>query len=289
MKSLSAALLLSVLPVAAFATPTPFVIDKDHKGQLTIEQFEGSNSDGGRFEVLLPSGKTQELGGFEFIDDGKNPGASFTDFNFDGYNDIAIDVPVGMVNFETFIYLWQPEAGQFKALKPNNPGACGQFSDVTLDEKNKTIISSCRGGPVWYSDKFKYDDQGKLYLASDMELNMGVAPDHDISTFAFFERYYDPQGKKISQQAIGIEGEPYVYTVKNEKLRLYNAPNKAQKSAMYLVKGDQVAIVDLTVLENTDKTWVKIKYASKKRGDIYKWVAADETEHSAPQESAVFR
>jgi hypothetical protein len=71
------------------------------------------------------------------------------DYNFDGYDDVAFSIPdAGMGVYQTFsIFLYDSR------LK-----AC----DVTLDSKNKLLLTSCRGAANWWKDVYRFSKGNKL-------------------------------------------------------------------------------------------------------------------------------
>ncbi|WP_406827125.1 XAC2610-related protein [Pedobacter sp. KACC 23697] len=85
---------------------------------------------------------------------------TIADYNFDGFDDVAFSIPdAGMGVYRTFtIYLYNPVSKRFDLLaEPNDPRAkCSGFCDVTLDKKNKLLITACRGGATWWNNEYKY-------------------------------------------------------------------------------------------------------------------------------------
>lgn len=55
-----------------------------------------------------------------------------------------------------------------------------------------------------------------------------------------------------------------------DKAPLYDQPDETYKTRMYLVKGDQV-----TLLDTTKSNWILIKYETRKGGALLKWLRAD--------------
>lgn len=91
---------------------------------------------------------------------------TIADYNFDGYDDLAFSIPdAGMGVYRTFsIYLYHPVAKRFYILaEPNAAQAkCSGLCDVTLDKKNKRLISSCRGGASWWKDVYSFSHNNNL-------------------------------------------------------------------------------------------------------------------------------
>ncbi|WP_412469187.1 XAC2610-related protein [Pedobacter sp. KLB.chiD] len=112
--------------------------------------------------------KTAHLPGFDSPDPQRK--GTIEDYNFDGYDDVAFSIPdAGMGVYRTFtIYLYNPVSKRFNLLaEPNDPRAkCSGFCDVTLDKKNKLLLTSCRGGATWWNNVYQYRDYKYLTWVS---------------------------------------------------------------------------------------------------------------------------
>ncbi|TKC09203.1 XAC2610-related protein [Pedobacter frigoris] len=124
-------------------------------------------------ELLLfsyPDGstKTSQLPGFD--QPGPRRQGSIADYNFDGYDDVAFSIPdAGMGVYRTFdIFLYSPKSKRFQILaEPNDSKAnCSGLCDVTLDQKNKLLMTSCRGGATWWKDVYRFSNTNKLVWVS---------------------------------------------------------------------------------------------------------------------------
>ena len=108
--------------------------------------------------------KTYHLPDFDHPDPLRN--ATIADYNFDGYDDVAFSIPdAGMGVYRTFsIFLYDPLSKRFQELaEPNDPRAsCSGLYDVTLDTKNKLLMTSCRGAAKWWRDVYRYTEGNKL-------------------------------------------------------------------------------------------------------------------------------
>lgn len=83
------------------------------------------------------------------------------DFNFDGKEDIAfLHTDDGMGVYTSYeIYLFNPLRKKFVRMDipPMSNASCdGGFSDVTLDNKHRRLISQCRGGANWWQDTWYF-------------------------------------------------------------------------------------------------------------------------------------
>jgi len=151
---------------------------KDHK-LFKLEQVKNQEDDFGKAGFLLHGivlsfykgmeeglsftypdkvTKTVRLPGFDSPEPQRK--GTIADYNFDGYDDVAFSIPdAGMGVYRTFtIYLYNPVSKRFGLLaEPNDARAkCSGFCDVTLDKKNRLLITACRGGATWWSNVYKY-------------------------------------------------------------------------------------------------------------------------------------
>lgn len=108
--------------------------------------------------------KIAHLPGFDSQDPQRR--GTIDDYNFDGYDDVAFSIPdAGMGVYRTFtIYLYNPVSKRFELLaEPDAPKAkCSGFCDVTLDKKNKLLLTACRGGANWWNNVYKYTAHNHL-------------------------------------------------------------------------------------------------------------------------------
>jgi len=115
--------------------------------------------------------KTSHLPGFDHPDPQRQ--GTIADYNFDGYDDVAFSLPdAGMGVYRTFsIYLYNPSTKRFNILaEPNAPKAkCSGFCDVTLDKKNKLLLTACRGAARWWNEVYKFSDNNTLTWVRSLE------------------------------------------------------------------------------------------------------------------------
>ncbi|WP_198171502.1 XAC2610-related protein [Mucilaginibacter aquatilis] len=123
------------------------------------------------FQFKYPTGKLITTGFGSLDSPNAIRSAYVKDYNFDGYDDIAFSLPdAGMGVYHTFnIFLYNPSTKNFKPLKePTDARAkCNCLCDVTLNEKQKLLYTSCRGGARWWQDVYRISKDNKLtYLRS---------------------------------------------------------------------------------------------------------------------------
>lgn len=235
---------------------------------VTVDQPAGS-------EVIahLPNGKQQSLAVVETYEasDGIKNIALTNDFNFDGAQDLALleSSGYGGVNLFYRLFFWDQKTQGFQDF--GEP-----ISNPEVDAKKQVLITSSRSGPIWYTTKYKLE-QGRLYPAVDWEPITVNDGNWQRLTFK------NPQGKVIGHKVVSSQDEqsgdagdnlPFAgATIKVKKTALYDKPNSATKTKMYLVKKDEVILLDWLPTEGdpyAGQGWFLVRYEGKKI--IEKWI-----------------
>ncbi|MGV8961179.1 MAG: XAC2610-related protein [Stenotrophomonas sp.] len=205
------------------------------------------------------------------------------DYNFDGYEDLDSRATMGQVNETVALYLYEPASGRFVELAAPQ-GAdinCGGFWSLIPDAGTLTLSSSCRSGPMWYTDIYRYDGP-RLYLYRSMRTTFGdtaelarvLAVDAQAEMgVASVWSTYDPAGN-VLERVLGNGLEPpdsnaalrgYAASVIPARLPLYHHAGDAS-TRRYLVKGDAVELLDAA------EGWVQVRYLNPARGPILGWL-----------------
>ncbi|WP_312914291.1 SH3 domain-containing protein [Stenotrophomonas sp.] len=205
------------------------------------------------------------------------------DYNFDGYQDLDTSATLGQVNESVTVYLYEPASGQFRALAaPEAPEiSCEGFWSLTPDPATRTLSSSCRSGPMWYSDIYRYQG-GQVYLYRSMRnafldtealaqvLALAEVEDAEILTVW---STWDAAGKRL-ETAIWNAFDPPLKdapmpgrsaSVVPEKLLLYSKAGDTS-TKRYLLKGDRVELLDEA------DGWLQLRYRNPRRGPVLGWV-----------------
>lgn len=213
---------------------------------------------------LLAIGKEKEK--LICVDDELQSDIIIKDFNFDGYKDIAITNYLGMVNNAFYVFLYDHVNTAFKELKiadsKTPTSACGDLYNLAVKLDSLSLVSSCRSGPVWYYDSYRYNAQGELWLYKTTEYQI---QNSEIDTFPLYEHTFNQKGEKLDTVAIDFDGKKILWSVTSEKAFLYSSPEKKSKTKAYLIHNDKVEI-----LEQKDD-WIKIRFASRK-GPLVRWL-----------------
>jgi hypothetical protein len=223
---------------------------------------------GQKVQAKLPGGKTQDLGELPDLETvGIAPESLLqSDFNFDGLGDVAVldGIGYGGVNLFYRLYTWDKAAGKFKEFKET-------ISNPLLDAKAKTINTSQRSGPRWYSKDYRIFN-GKPYLWQDGAM---VGSEGDL----YFVKTYDSAGKMLKKVVVDEAATPInektvpaMRKIAADKAVLYAKPDVKAQTKMYVIKGDKVALLDYA--ENDDGSeWFLIRFNGKKT--VEQWVKAD--------------
>ncbi|MEP6907582.1 MAG: SH3 domain-containing protein [Pseudoxanthomonas sp.] len=207
------------------------------------------------------------------------------DYNFDGHLDLASSASVGQVNESVVVYLYDARHGQFRELvSPTGPAIqCEGFWSLLPDVASRTLTSSCRSGPMWYSDVYRYQGQ-QLYLYRSMRMayldSERLAPlltldlPEESGPLAVWSSF-DPAGNAVEhalgdgldvpEHGVALRG--FEATVISTKLSFYSEVGQAS-TRRYLVKGDRVELLDADV----DGNWLQLRYRNASRGPVVGWV-----------------
>ncbi|WP_412025372.1 XAC2610-related protein [Burkholderia cepacia] len=234
-------------------------------------------ADGAHITVrFLPSGKTQTLDVTVTDEEGHYHLAS-DDYNFDGHRDLAVYAMLGMVNESYGIYLYDAARQQFEPLRmPANDmphGNCDDLVNVVAKPKERTLYSSCRGGPIWYTDAYRFDTSGKMYLYQSSEAitdDLRGLLDGDNGPASMLLTY-DAHGKRVSRRPEAYGGGKVTFKVRAARVPLHDAMSDAP-TRRYVVAGDTLELVDAS----TDFQWLKVVYRNPRVGAVQGWISAKE-------------
>ncbi|PZS48847.1 XAC2610-related protein [Stenotrophomonas maltophilia] len=244
-----------------------------------VQAHADPQQDGSIAVQLSPSGKRQVLAGAADADGSSR--WSLEDVDFDGYPELVARASVGMVNEAVVVYRFDPASAAFRALQADTHGkdSCGELMGLSVDAATRTLTSSCRSGPMWYVDQYRFTG-AKLYLyRAESVLMLGDTVNAALQWEQTDEqgplavwRTYDPAGR-VLESAIAdglgarpdgpLRGQPA--TVVPARLYLFDRPG-ATSTKRYLVQGDGVEMLD------EQDGWVKLRYRNVKQGAVVGWI-----------------
>ncbi|WP_308518214.1 SH3 domain-containing protein [uncultured Stenotrophomonas sp.] len=245
-----------------------------------VQAHADPQQDGSIAVQLSPSGKRQNLAGAADADGNSRWGLE--DVDFDGYPELIARASVGMVNEAVAVYRFDVGSGEFRALKAVTHGhdQCGDLMGLTADAATRTLTASCRSGPMWYTDVYRfngpqlylYRGESVLMLGDTLNRALHWEETENQGPLAVW-RTYDPSGK-VLESAIGdglgapASGAPLVglmASVLPARLFLFDRPG-ASSTQRYLVQGDRVEMLD------EQDGWLQVRYRNPKRGAVTGWI-----------------
>ncbi|OLK88607.1 hypothetical protein BXOR1_11710 [Xanthomonas oryzae pv. oryzicola] len=231
------------------------------------------------YVVLAPGGAEQW---FDANVDGGEGGVQLRsdDDNFDGHPDLAVSAMLGQVNEAMLLFLFDPAQRRFRALAASTRPAvqCERFFNLVADKRQRRLISSCRSGPMWYADVYRYDAGGRFYVVqtpqriASPQIQMRLDQGGDDGLPVLVWPTYDPHGIKIVS-AIGTTLEapmPVQLHMQVARLPLYATPT-ATTTKHSLVSGDQADALDVSA----DGARLQVRYRSAGRSDSVGWIDVD--------------
>ncbi|WP_411757938.1 XAC2610-related protein [Xanthomonas arboricola] len=254
-------------------------VARDTSVQVTIDAHTHAAATlvGERLHVVFtPGGKEQWIDA-NMDQGGGGTGVDSDDYNFDGHPDLAVSAMLGQVNEAVLVFVFDPAQRRFRALTaPTRPAVqCEGFFNLTPDTQQRSLTSSCRSGPMWYADVYRYAADGRLYVATTQQpiaspdIQTLLDPGSDDGMPLSVWPRYDARGVRVSS-AIGTTLDapmPVQLRVQVARLPLYATPTTTS-TRRYLVQGDRADALDVSA----DATRVQIRYRSAGRGDIVGWI-----------------
>lgn len=273
-------LLLGACAPAAAAAPDAA---PDAALQLSVAPGQAASAriqpDGG-IVVRLPSGRQQRLTGVADAD-----GAAWLsaeDVDFDGRPELVARAQVGMVNEAVAVYRYDPGQQQLVELRAITHGndQCGNLMGLTVDAGNRLLSSTCRSGPMWYVDQYRFDG-ARLYLyRAERMLMVGDALEAFVLVRQTAESgplavwsTFDAAGKvvetAIADGLVAPRGRAPLLAVSGQvvpaRLPLYARPGDTT-TRRYLLQDDRVELLDEA------DGWIKVRYNNPRRGAVLGWV-----------------
>lgn len=244
---------------------------------------EATVRDEGGVEVRIGSaGAIQQVAGVADAD-GKAR-LDHEDVDFDGHLDLVVRASVGQVNEAVAVYRYDAASRRLQTLRvPSGTQAnCDGLWSLTVDVSSRTLVSTCRGGPMWYTDLYRYAGDA-LYLyrvermmmletpALEAVLDVDVAEDAGPlavwSTLAADGRVLEHAvAGGLAVPAHGVPLKGVTARVVASRQPLYAAPGDTS-TRRYLVAGDRVELLD------ERDGWLQVRYRNPSRGPVLGWVS----------------
>jgi hypothetical protein len=206
------------------------------------------------------------------------------DVDFDGLQDLVVRASVGQVNEAVAVYRYDARTARLQPLAApsGTPANCDGLWSLRVDAPTRTLVSTCRGGPMWYTDFYRYQGE-KLYLYRAEQLLMldtqalaaVLAVDKagaDAGPLAVWTTY-DAAGRALEHAigdglappASGVPLRGVNARVVPARLALYRAVGDAD-TRRYLIAGDRAELLDAR------DGWLQVRYRNPTRGPVIGWV-----------------
>ena len=145
--------------------------------------------DDGREEDLLISDLGDEVWGADSYTSCWSPENCLEtgDYNFDGYTDLSLQIDTPAYNLPYYYWFYDAETDRFVPYR-------SWTYQLEIDEENKTCICQWHVTPEYYTDTYRPDGEGGLYLARrDTEI------------------YYSADGVKSFTEVYAVNEQPLAY------------------------------------------------------------------------------
>lgn len=191
------------------------------------------------------------------------------DFDFDGYQDLMVPTATGYggVNWFYDLYRYQAPSRSFRPLERDDEG---DFCNPEELAAEKTLRTPCKDGPAWYDDAYKFA-AGKLYHYRSTELVHLNGFEGDDAVI-YGQTYYGPE-RQVLRRAVA-EATSEAATVRRripgDRAHLHRTPAADGRTESYLVKGDQVELLEVKL--EGEQQWVRLAYQSAKAGRLVRWI-----------------
>ncbi len=286
---LAICLLVALSPALARAAEPLLTFKVDAATTATVTRADGAHI----LVRLMPGNVVQKLA--DNVSDGEaTTQYEAIDADFDGHADLALSVTQGMVNDQYQIYLFDPANRRFKPLRlpagNDKRSNCGDLFNLEAKPAERTLHSSCRSGPIWYSDAYRFRADGGLYLyqATRMpqvlqSLDTGTgkpgspaSPDQGPPQLL---ETMDEHGRTVGFAPQAYGGGNLTLKVSVAKLPLHERPQDGP-TRRYLVSGDALDVIGVS---DADASWLQVRYLNPKAGTITGWIR---TSDAVPPDAA---
>lgn len=231
---------------------------------------------GDNYVLVQPDGQTVLLLSTDEVMEGKDSFFAEEDYDFDGYQDLAVGVPIGMANISHELYLYDPDTTSYKLFQIPDDVArelnCGGLWHIERLPEQRALQSGCRSGAHWHYDILQIEPDRSVWISEQ-----SLMPDFNLR-WPYFGKpmrsaTYDRDGTLLAETVLSHAGRLDTYPdweVPVARLPLYSAPHPDAATKAYLIEGD----VALMLAFAGDK-WMKIAYDGR-QGRIERWVSLDD-------------
>lgn len=180
------------------------------------------------------------------------------DFNVDGLQDIAFFVSSGYAGVNQFYDLFVSDGrGRLTPLM--------EISNPSLNVEKQQLSTAQRSGPRWYETVYQFKE-GRIIQHIDYSM---------IDASLFHREIYQGD-KRLSSAVVSNQdaesNELLVRKITIDKATLYNQADESTATRMYVIKGDDVTLLDYKE-PNMYDGWFFIRFNGRRV--IEKWIRSD--------------
>ncbi|WP_424950006.1 SH3 domain-containing protein [Deinococcus sp.] len=189
------------------------------------------------------------------------------DFNFDGYRDVAVPTDTGYGGVNTFytLYFYRPASRTFQKTRyRDDQNDHAIRANLSPDPVTHTVDGSYKSGPAYVALTLCPTPDGlDLYTCRQGDLNFNLAQTADDYDWTWFS----PSGTVLASRPLRRSGEDRSrWTVAAARLDLHTGPTLNSKSLAYVVRDDQVEVLELRA------GWAHVRYSGQGKRVFGGWV-----------------
>ena len=193
--------------------------------------------------------------------------ALVADFNFDGYRDVAVPTDTGYGGVNTFyeLYFYRPASRTFQKTRYRDDSNDHAIrANLSPDPLTRTVDGSYKSGPAYVALTLCLTPDGAdLYTCRQGDLNFDLARTADDYDWTWLS----PAGKVLVLRPLLRSGQDRsLWTVATARLPLHSEPVLKSRSSSYVVRGDQVEVLELRA------GWAHVKYTGRGKRVFSGWV-----------------
>ena len=184
--------------------------------------------------------------------------ALVTDFNFDGWQDVAVPTGTGYGGVNTFydLYFYRPGSRTFQKSRFTSVVA-----NLVADPPTHTVTSEYKSGPAYVRATLCLSpDTLDLYTCRRGEL--GQNPDLIAAASDDDWTWFSPGGTVLVNRPLRHSGEDNsLWTVLPARLPLHSGPSLGSPSRAYVIRGNLVEVLELR--GSPASGWAHVTYAGE--------------------------
>lgn len=190
------------------------------------------------------------------------------DLTLDGQPEIVLrHSEEGAVNICSKIYFYDRSKGSLRVIGGASRDMCNYYM------LKGRFVSSYRSGAKWYEDIYRVVGDGFVLEMSDGCVGCGQVNRVVYGVGGVDGRFIVSDNLDYSLR------EPVFTRVVSDRAVLHEGPSLGKRTNMYLVKNDEVLLLDFILSDYDSEYWYQIKYVTAKGRQIKAWLACEDVEY----------